>query len=151
MKNLIIEKIEQLAKLLETIDAHFEPQKHKEIQDKIDLLNSILSDLTKKILEDRFYLEEAIFRNVKCWDEAEEYTDTLLHDWLAEMVRNNPLTEEERADFIKNVLGWDKDFAESAYFKSEKQLAHYLETKEILDFQDEEPENYSITDISTKN
>ena len=112
---------------------------------EISGLKTAIEAIKKEQLADRFFLEEAIFRNVKCWDDAEDYTDTLLHDWLKEMVRNNPLTEEERAAYIKNVLGWDAEFVESAYFASEKQLDHYLSTKEIL----EEVEDFSIVDEST--
>lgn len=130
----------------------------------VENLSAILGELGTKIIDliyqvekeklaDRFFLEEAIFRNVNCWDEAEEYTSVLLHDWLSEMIRGNPLTEEARQKYIKNVLGWDDDFCESAYFKSEKQLAYYLSERKILTNEqiDVINQNYSIIDKSDKN
>jgi GH35 family endo-1,4-beta-xylanase len=87
-------------------------------------------------------MEEAIFRNIKSWDNAEEYTDVLLHDWFSELVSDNPLSEQERKDYLAST-GWDSDFLESAYFASERQLAHYLKTKELIN-------DYSIEDLSTK-
>ena len=115
----------------------------------IDLIHQV----KKEKLSDRFFMEEAIFRNIKSWDNAEDYTNILLHDWLSEMVKNNPLTEDDRQKYLKNVLGWDADFCKSAYFKSEKQLAYYLSTKRLLtDKQiDVANENYSIIDKSIKN
>lgn len=112
------------------------------IENDVEIYNGVISDIKKQQLADRFFLEEAIFRNVKNWDNTEEYTTVLLHDWLSEMVKNNPITEQERKDYLKSS-GWDSDFLESAYFSSEKQLSHYLKTKELI-------QDYSITDLSTK-
>lgn len=110
------------------------------IENDVEIYNGVISEIKKQQLADRFFLEEAIFRNVKNWDNTEEYTTVLLHDWFSEMVKNNPLTEQERKDYLE-TLGWDYDFLESAYFASEKQLSHYLKTKELI-------EDYSITDLS---
>lgn len=111
------------------------------IENDVEIYNDVISDIKKHQLNDRFFLEEAIFRNISNWDNAEEYTTVLLHDWFYEMVRDNPLTEQERKDYLEST-GWDADFLESAYFSSEKQLAYYLENKEII-------EDYSIEDITT--
>ena len=74
-------------------------------------------------LKDRFFLEEIVYR-LKNKDIG--YVETLTGDWLQEMVEKNPMTEQERKSYIKNVLGWDDDFTNSAYFKSEKQLKSFL-------------------------
>lgn len=113
------------------------------IENDIDIYNDVISEIKKSQLSDRFFLEEAIFRNVKNWDNTEEYTTVLLHDWLSEMVQNNPISEQERKDYLEST-GWDIDFLESAYFASEKQLSHYLKEKELI-------EDYSIEDLSTNN
>jgi len=110
------------------------------IENDVEIYNDVISEIKKHQLSDRFFLEEAIFRNVKNWDSTEEYTTVLLHDWLSEMVSNHPLTEEERKDYLK-ASGWDEDFLQSAYFRSEKQLTHYLKTKELIN-------DYSIEDVS---
>jgi hypothetical protein len=110
------------------------------IENDVEIYNDIISEIKKQSLNDRFFLEEAIFRNVKNWDNVEEYTTVLLHDWLYEMVENNPLTEQERKDYLAST-GWDSDFLESAYFASERQLVHYLKSKELI-------EDYSIEDVS---
>lgn len=111
------------------------------IENDIEIYNDVISEIKKQQLNDRFFLEEAIFRNIRNWDNTEEYTRVLLHDWLYEMVDNNPLTEQERKDYLAST-GWDSDFLESAYFASEKQLLHYLKTKDLV-------EDYSVTDLST--
>lgn len=113
------------------------------IENDIYIYNDVISEIKKSQLSDRFFLEEAIFRNVKNWDNTEEYTTVLLHDWLSEMVENNPISEQERKDYLEST-GWDSDFLESAYFASEKQLSHYLKEKELI-------EDYSIEDLSTNN
>jgi len=112
------------------------------IENDVEIYNDVISEIKKQQLNDRFFLEEAIFRNVRNWDNTEEYTAVLLHDWLKEMVENNPLTEQERKDYLETT-GWDSDFLESAYFASERQLLHYLKEKNLI-------EDYSITDLSTK-
>lgn len=112
------------------------------IENDIEIYNDVISEIKKSQINDRFFLEEAIFRNVRNWDNTEEYTTVLLHDWLFEMVKNNPLSEQERKDYLQST-GWDDDFLQSAYFSSEKQLAHYLKEKELID-------DYSITDVSTE-
>lgn len=139
-----------MSKLIKLIEK--ENLKRDDIQQTFAFAFAI-GKIKKQQLNDRFFLEEAIFRNIKCWDNAEEYTDTLLHDWLSEMVTDNPLTEEERKKYIAKELGWDDDFIESAYFSSEKQLAHYLKTKQLLSEEeiDEQNQDYSITDNSTPN
>jgi hypothetical protein len=111
------------------------------IENDVEIYNDVISEIKKHQLSDRFFLEEAIFRNVRNWDSTEEYTTVLLHDWLSEMVSNHPLTEEERKDYLK-ASGWDEDFLQSAYFSSEKQLTHYLKTRELVN-------DYSIEDVST--
>jgi len=111
------------------------------IENDVEIYNDVISEIKKHQLNDRFFLEEAIFRNVRNLDNTEEYTTVLLHDWLFEMVKNNPLTEQERKDYLSST-GWDSDFLQSAYFASEKQLIHYLKEKELVD-------DYSIEDVST--
>jgi|SRR6478736_1234923 len=111
------------------------------IENDVEIYNDVISEIKKQQLADRFFLEEAIFRNVRNWDNTEEYTTVLLHDFLSELVNNNPLTEKERKDYLE-TLGWDSGFLESAYFSSEKQLLHYLKTKELI-------QDYSVTDLST--
>ncbi len=112
------------------------------IENDIEIYNNIISEIKKQQFNDRFFMEEAIFRNIRSWDNAEEYTDVLLHDWFSELVSDNPLSEQERKDYLVST-GWDSDFLESAYFASERQLAHYLKTKELID-------DFSIEDLSTK-
>lgn len=113
------------------------------IENDVEIYNDVISEIKKHQLSDRFFLEEAIFRNVRNWDNTEEYTTVLLHDWLFEMVKNNPLTEQERKDYLV-ATGWDVDFLQSAYFASERQLLHYLKEKELI-------QDYSIEDLSTDN
>lgn len=134
---------EKRNKVLEEIDycVKFGQTTRFFIENDVEIYNDVLLEIKKQQLADRFFLEEAIFRNVKNWDNTEEYTTVLLHDWLSEMVKNNPMTEQERKDYLKSS-GWDSDFLESAYFSSEKQLSHYLKTKELI-------QDYSITDLST--
>lgn len=110
------------------------------IENDVDIYNDVISEIKKQQISDRFFLEEAIFRNVKNWDNTEEYTTVLLHDWLNEMVDNHPLSEQERKEYLKST-GWDSDFLESAYFSSEAQLKHYLKNKELI-------EGWSINDVS---
>lgn len=125
-----------MEKVIQQLENYIESGKDSE------LCNNIISEIKKQQLADRFFLEETIFRNVRNWDNTEEYTVILLHDFFSEIVENNPLTESERTNYIKNVLGWDDDFIESAYFSSERQLSHYLKNKEVV-------EDYSIEDVTT--
>jgi len=73
-------------------------------------------------MKDRFFLEEIVFR---LSNNDYEYVRQLSHDWLKEMIKNNPLTEEERAKFLKDVIGADEAFF--PYFNSEKELLNKLQ------------------------
>lgn len=94
-------------------------------------------------LDDRFFLEE-IVKRIK--DNQDEYYFVLTRDWLWEMVRENPLTEEQRLERLKNS-GWDDDFIESAYFGSEKELEEYLSGEEEEE-ESHDQNSFSITDES---
>lgn len=85
--------------------------------------NFIKEKVKEASLRDRFFLEEIVHR---LKNKDMEYVETLSSDWLQEMVETYPLTEEERIAFISDVLGWDEDFCNSAYFKSEKKLQEFL-------------------------
>lgn len=113
------------------------------IENDIEIYDDVISEIRKQQISDRFFLEEAIHRNINCWDDAEDYTRTLLFDWMSEFVDKNPLTEEERAAHLKKS-GWDDDFLESAYFKSEKELKFFLQNKRLP----LEEIDFSITDNS---
>lgn len=137
---IITEKRDLVIQEIETCNAIGETTRFF-IENDVEIYNDVISEIKKQQLADRFFLEEAIFRNVRNWDNTEEYTTVLLHDFLSELVENNPLSEQERKDYLES-LGWDSDFLESAYFSSEAQLLYYLKNKEIIDF-------HSITDLST--
>lgn len=139
--NIITEKRNAVIQEIETCEAIGQTTRFF-IENDVEIYNDVISEIKKQGLNDRFFLEEAIFRNVRNWDNTEEYTTVLLHDWLSEMVKNHPLTEQERKDYLAST-GWDSDFLESAYFASERQLTHYLKEKELI-------EDYSIEDVSTK-
>lgn len=147
--NIITEKRNAVLQEIETCEAIGETTRFF-IENDVEIYNDVISEIKKQGLNDRFFLEEAIFRNVRNWDNTEEYTTVLLHDWLSEMVKNYPLTEQERKDYLAST-GWDIDFLESAYFASERQLTHYLKEKELVDFSDWlVKDDYSIEDLSTK-
>jgi len=78
------------------------------------LMQIIFND---KNIKDRFFLEEIYKRFL---NGETEYVDTLLKDWLLEMVEDDPLSEKQRKAYIKNT--GQKDF----YFKSEKDLLEIL-------------------------
>lgn len=147
--NIFTEKRNAVLEEIETCNAIGQTTRFF-IENDIEIYNEVISEIKKQCLSDRFFLEEAIFRNVRNWDNTEEYTTVLLHDWLSEMVKNYPLTEQERKDYLAST-GWDSDFLESAYFNSERQLTHYLKEKELVDFSDWLVDNdYSIEDLSSK-
>lgn len=137
--NIILEKRNAVIQEIETCNAIGETTRFF-IENDVEIYDDVIAEIKKQQLSDRFFLEEAIFRNVRNWDNTEEYTTVLLHDWLSEMVQKLPLTEQERKDYLSST-GWDADFLESAYFASERQLTHYLKEKELI-------EDYSIEDVS---
>jgi len=128
MKNLLdILDSDKLAKTISAFLLKIGSGVGKEEEIYIEFKNTIANifseTLSKEVLKDRFFLEEIIHRKIT---NQHDYADTLLDDWLKEFVAENPLTEGERKHYIEKELGWDKDFAESAYFKCERDLRDYL-------------------------
>ncbi|MEX0315107.1 MAG: hypothetical protein AB3N18_13095 [Allomuricauda sp.] len=74
-------------------------------------------------LQDRFFLEE-IVKRLK--NNHMEYVETLLHDWMKEKVENYPLSEEQREDYLREVLGYDDDFTSDGWFASELDLKEHI-------------------------
>lgn len=109
----------------------------------ISQLEKTIKDLKKQALNDRFFLEEIVY---KISTEEHDHYQTLTRDFLSEYVNNLPLTELERDNYIKNVMGFDHmDY----YFKSEKQLAFFLKNHRLPN--EEESQDYSIIDCSIQN
>ncbi len=76
----------------------------------------------KPITSDRFLIEEIVKR---IENEEREYFTILCKDLLSEYIGKEPLTEEQRIDYLK-ATGMDDDFIESAYFSSEEELKKHL-------------------------
>jgi hypothetical protein len=110
-------------------------------------LEMTIQDLKKQAMNDRFFLEEIVY---KIFQEDEDHYTTLTRDFLSEYVQNLPITEFERTKYIKEVMGFDEEM--DYYFKSEKQLAYFLKERKLPseeELTDEELENYSIIDVTT--
>jgi len=107
---------------------------------EIETYKSVVIDLKKQALKDRFFLEEIVYGIEKQQDDK---VFTLTRDFLSEYVSNLPLTEFERENYINNVLGHsDLDY----YFKSEKELKYFIKNN---NFPDNDLEDFSIVDVST--
>lgn len=77
---------------------------------------------TNDELNDRFFLEEIIYRLSKG---DFDYVETLLKDWMKEMVKKFPLSEEEREAVFNNMFDPD----DNRHFNSEAELSEELEQK----------------------
>jgi hypothetical protein len=109
---------------------------------EIETYKLVIIDLKKQSLGDRFFLEEIVYA---IEIDNDDKVLTLTRDFLSEYVDNLPLTEIEREDYIKNVMGFDEmDY----YFKSEKELKYFLKNHNLPD---NDLEDFSILDVSTEN
>jgi ribonuclease I len=109
----------------------------------ISQLKRTIQDLKKQGMNDRFFLEEIVY---KISQKDEDHYSTLTRDFLSEYVENLPLTEFERNQYIKDVMGFGEET--DYYFKSEKQLAYFLKEHKLPS--EEDLIDYSITDLSSK-
>ena len=75
----------------------------------------------EKAITDRFFLEEIIFR-LKNRDM--EYVETLLNDWMKEMIEENPLTQTKRRRMINSLFG--RDTVGIQYFPTEAELKSHI-------------------------
>jgi|LakMenE18May11ns_1017448.scaffolds.fasta_scaffold9469035_1 hypothetical protein len=108
---------------------------------EIETYKLVIIDLKKQALNDRFFLEEIVYGIEKKEDDK---VFTLTRDFLSEYVSNLPLTEFERENYIKDVLGHsDLDY----YFKSEKELKYFIKNNNLPD---NDLEDFSIVDCSSK-
>lgn len=113
----------------------------------IEQLKTTIEDLKKQAMNDRFFLEEIVY---KIFQKDTEHYETLTRDFLSEYVQNLPITEFERTKYIKEVMGFNEDM--DYYFKSEKQLAYFLKEHKLQteeELSNEALENYSIIDVTT--
>lgn len=95
-----------------------------------ELKSSIVEAVKEQELTDRFFLEEIVHR---LENSNMEYVEILTRDWLDEMVEKNPMSFGERRNYIENIIGQDKEFSASAYFKSETSLKRFLDGKTPID------------------
>lgn len=82
-------------------------------------------------ITDRFFLEEIVHR---LKNKDMEYVKQLAEDWLCEMIRENPLTERQRKQHVREIRGDQRDpvtrdFTKACYFGSEKELKNHLGIK----------------------
>jgi hypothetical protein len=105
-------------------------------------LERTINDLKKQALNDRFFLEEIVY---KIKNGETDHYETLTRDFLKEYVNNLPMTEFDREQYIENVLGNSElDY----YFESEKQLAFFLKNNRLPNKED--LMDYSIVDCSSQ-
>jgi len=80
-----------------------------------------------KIMSDRFFLEEIVFKLEKAEDHGGYLLEgpiQMLKDWMKEFIEELPLSEEERTAYIEDHYAGDP-LAER-YFDSEMALKEYL-------------------------